>query len=100
MFVSKHGHNVILVLLFKSIPLCKIVRSIEIDITFFLTSIHSKTTILVVSLDTYEKEEKKVKIYILFYNLCHYTDTIIKSMNFFIIQLQNCIISSWYFYEY
>ena len=45
---------------------------------------HSKTTILVVSLDTYENEEKKVKIHILFCNLHHYTDTIIESMdNFF-----------------
>ena len=43
---------------------------------------HSQTTILVVSLDTYENE-KKVKIHILFYNLCHYTDIIIESMDDF-----------------
>ena len=59
----------------------------------FLTSTYSKTIIILFSLDTYENEAKKEKIHILFYNLCHYTDTIIESMDFLFLFLLFLLLS-------
>ena len=105
MFVSSQAmnkiHNVFFVITFshfKVIPLCKIVQSIEIDITFFHIYI---SYILKQLFFCYSqipvKMKKKVKIHILFYSLCHYTDKIIESMDFL---LQNCLFLNWYLYEY